>query len=235
MLLRNLTQRHVSERAAPSFRRCHAAFRVLQTPCFRLPTRAPAMCIKNSCPLFSSGEQMFGTSPFHWRPRWNPKRPPGWASSSPPKLQRTVVSFCRHRDASVWRRCRGFSHFLHCGVGTIIIYSTSFQTPSDNAKSSRRLCAVNSWVMRAWWASILARLKLQQHHHHQMQQYTLALVFGPVEQQQQVVVMLLYSSSNSNSTTTRSSSSCRSVETSLPLAAATTTHASDDLVHQLPD
>lgn len=67
-----------------------------------LPTRATAMCIKNSCPLFSSGEQTFGTSPFHWHLRRNPKRPPAWASSSPTKGQRTVVPFCRHRDTSVW-------------------------------------------------------------------------------------------------------------------------------------
>lgn len=32
MLLRNLIERHVSDRAAPSFRRSHAAFRVLPTP-----------------------------------------------------------------------------------------------------------------------------------------------------------------------------------------------------------
>lgn len=28
------------------------------------------------------------------------------------------------------------SHFLHCGDGTIIFYSTDFQTPSDNTKSA---------------------------------------------------------------------------------------------------
>lgn len=69
-----------------------------------LPTRATVLRIKNSSPLFASGEQTFGTSPFHWRLGWNPKRPPGWASSSPPKGQRTVVPFCGHRDTSVWGR-----------------------------------------------------------------------------------------------------------------------------------
>lgn len=83
-------------------RRCHAAFRV--------PTRFSqhaqqhcALRIHVLC-FHLESRRWVPLSPFHTRLRWNPKRPPAWASSSLPKGQRTVVPFCRHRDTSVWGR-----------------------------------------------------------------------------------------------------------------------------------
>lgn len=114
-----------------------APSRCLQGPADSLlPTRATAQRIKNSCPLSSSGEQTLGPSPFHWRPGWNPKRPLGWASSSPPQRTEDSGAFLQAQRHFCLGKVGGGGgasvNFLHCGVGTIIFYSTGFQTPSDN-------------------------------------------------------------------------------------------------------
>lgn len=107
-------------------------------PDSRLPTRAPAL--KIHVLSFHLESRHLVRFPSILCPCWNPKRPPGWASRSAPKGQRTVVPFCRHRDTFVWGRWRRkgrrererggvTSNFLHCGSGQLYFIQQASRPP----------------------------------------------------------------------------------------------------------
>lgn len=129
----------------------HAASRVLSV-C--LPHMEQCSALKFI--RFSSGEQTFSICLCQLCPCWNPKRLPDWPSSASPKDKRTVTFLTerplQHRATLV---CWGLPVTLHCGgTGwTIIFYSTGSR-PSQTTQSQPPIHAVNSRVMRAWWASI---------------------------------------------------------------------------------
>lgn len=130
MLLRNRIQRHVSDRAAPSSRCCHAAFRVPPTPFSQHAQQRCALKIHVLC-LHLESRRLVRVSSTGVR-------------DGIPNGRSLGVFLAPRKDRGQWCLSAGTEtllsgggggasvNFLHCGVGTIIFYSTGFQTPSDN-------------------------------------------------------------------------------------------------------